>query len=139
MHILRIAMWQNSLHRVGVGYPGPRGFLLILSFFIWKFATRSADRSAEPGEKEKPLVATVENLTFMLAQHLTAVKDVIFFLPITYPKIFNPSTHMTRRESPFQFIYVWITSLKNTIILLKNLNILIYVYAISKSMLVADI
>ena len=25
-----------------------------------------------------PLVATVENLTFMLAQHLTAVKDVIF-------------------------------------------------------------
>ena len=28
-------------------YPGPRGFLLILSFFIWKFATRSADRSAE--------------------------------------------------------------------------------------------
>ena len=33
-------------------YPGPRGFLLILSFFIWKFATRSTDRSAEPGEKE---------------------------------------------------------------------------------------
>ena len=33
-------------------YPGPRGFLLILSFFIWKFATRSTDRSAESGEKE---------------------------------------------------------------------------------------
>ena len=31
------------------------------------------------GRKRKPLVATVENLTFMLAQHLTAVKDVIFF------------------------------------------------------------
>ena len=31
----------------------------------------------------KPLVATVENLTFMLAQHLTAVKDVLFFWPIT--------------------------------------------------------
>ena len=35
------------------------------------------------GRKGKPLVATVENLTFMLAQHLTAVKDVIFFWPIT--------------------------------------------------------
>ena len=35
------------------------------------------------GRKRKPLVATVENLTFMLAQHLTAVKDVIFFWPIT--------------------------------------------------------
>ena len=34
------------------------------------------------GRKRKPLVATVENLTFMLAQHLTAVKDVIFFWPI---------------------------------------------------------
>ena len=33
-------------------YPGPRGFLLILSFFIWKFATRSTDQSAESGEKE---------------------------------------------------------------------------------------
>ena len=33
-------------------YPGPRGFLLILSFFILKFATRSADWSAESGEKE---------------------------------------------------------------------------------------
>ena len=41
-------------------------------FFHWKFATG-----------EKPLVATVGNLTFMLAQHLTAVKDVIFFRPIT--------------------------------------------------------
>ena len=39
----------------------------------------------------------VENLTFMLAQHVTAVKDVIFFWPITFPKIFNPSSHMTRR------------------------------------------
>ena len=35
------------------------------------------------GRKRKPLVATVANLTFMLAQHLTAVKDVIFFWPIT--------------------------------------------------------
>ena len=33
-------------------YPGPRGFLLIISFFNWKFATRSADRSTESGEKE---------------------------------------------------------------------------------------
>ena len=60
-------------------YPGPRGFLLILSFFIWKFATRSADRSAKPRRKRKPLVKIVENLTFMLAQHLIAVKDFIFF------------------------------------------------------------
>ena len=35
-----------------VSYPGPRGFLLILSFLIWKFATRSADRSAEPRERK---------------------------------------------------------------------------------------
>ena len=35
------------------------------------------------GRKRKPLVATVENLIFMLAQHLTAVKDVICFWPIT--------------------------------------------------------
>ena len=48
---------------------------------IWKFATRWSKRRA--GKKRKPLVATVENLTFMLAQHLTAVKDVIFFWPIT--------------------------------------------------------
>ena len=34
-------------------------------------------------EKGKPLVKIAENLTFMLAQHLTAVKD--------------PSNHMTRR------------------------------------------
>ena len=59
-------------------YPGPRGFLLILSFFY----LRREDRSAEP-RKRKPLVETVGNLTFMLAQYLTAVKDVIFFWPIT--------------------------------------------------------
>ena len=60
-----------KLIRSGFVYPGPRGFLLILSFFIWKFAARSTDRSAESGEKE--------SLWLMLAQHLTAVKDVIFF------------------------------------------------------------
>ena len=64
-------------------YPGPRGFLLILSFFIILFYLQICDvRSAEL-RKRKPLVETVENLTFMLAQHLTAVKDVIFFWPIT--------------------------------------------------------
>ena len=67
-----------STEETNIPYPGPTGFLLILSFFIWKFVTRSADRSAEPRER-KPLVKIVENLTFMLAQHLTAVKDVIFF------------------------------------------------------------
>ena len=40
---------------------------------------QSADWSAEPGEKESLWL----NLTFMLAQHLTAVKDVIFLWPIT--------------------------------------------------------
>ena len=74
-----------STEETNIPYPGPRGFLLILSFFIWKFVTRSADRSAEPRER-KPLVKIVENLTFMLAQHLTAVKDVIFFWPITSPR-----------------------------------------------------
>ena len=38
---------------------------------------RSADRSAKP--REQPLVKIIENLTFMLAQQLTAVKDVSFF------------------------------------------------------------
>ena len=70
----------------------PEAFVnLKLSFFIWKLATRSADRNA------KRLVKVVENLTFMLAQHLTAVKDVIFFWPIKFLKIFNPSNHMTGR------------------------------------------
>ena len=48
-------------------------------------------------EKREPVVKIVENLTFMLAKHLIAVKDVIFFWPITSPKIFNPYNHMTRR------------------------------------------
>ena len=57
--------------------------------FYWHKALRA--------EKRKPLVKIIENLSFMLAQHLTAVKDVIFFWPITSPRIFNPSYHMTRR------------------------------------------
>ena len=48
---------------------------LLLKFFHWHEALRA--------EKRKLLVATVENLTFMLAQHLTAVKYVSFFWPIT--------------------------------------------------------
>ena len=41
-------------------------------FFYWHEALRA--------EKRKPLVKVIhENLTLMLAQHLTAVKDVIFF------------------------------------------------------------
>ena len=43
---------------------------------------RSTDRRAEPienTEKRKPPVKIVENLTYMLAQLLTAVKDAIFF------------------------------------------------------------
>ena len=43
----------------------------LLIFFCWHEALRA--------EKRKPLVATFENLTFLLAQHLTAVKDGIFF------------------------------------------------------------
>ena len=46
---------------------------------------------------KKALVKIIENLTFMLAQHLTAVKDVIFFWPITSWEILNLSNHMTRR------------------------------------------
>ena len=49
-----------------------------LSFNIIFFYLRRDDRSAEL-RKRKPLVKAVENLTFMLAQYLTAVKDVIFF------------------------------------------------------------
>ena len=48
-------------------------------------------------ERWKPLVKIVENLTFMMAQHLTAVKDFIHFWLITKEDIFNPSNHITRR------------------------------------------
>ena len=68
----------NSINQ----YPGARGFLLILSFLFWNLG-REALIEAPSREKRKPLVKIVENLTFMLAQHLTAVKDVIFFWPIT--------------------------------------------------------
>ena len=47
-----VTIKQSSAKDMTHQYPGPRGFLLILSFFIWKFATRSADRSTEPEEKE---------------------------------------------------------------------------------------
>ena len=36
-------------------YPGPRGFLLILPFFIWKFATRSADRTKRSSQRFVPI------------------------------------------------------------------------------------
>ena len=93
----------RAVHRVhfiyllGLLYPGPKGFLLILSFFSFRNLQQEALIEAPSRKKRKPLVKIVENLTFMLAQHLTAVKDVIFFWPITSPKIFNPSNHMTRR------------------------------------------
>ena len=41
-----------STEETNIPYPGPRGFLLIPSFFIWKSVTRSADRSSEPTEKK---------------------------------------------------------------------------------------
>ena len=47
--------------------------------FVDHVTKRNGGSGDENGRKRKPLVATVENLTFMLAQHLTAVKDVIFF------------------------------------------------------------
>ena len=50
----------------------------IILFIILFYLQICDDRSADL-RKRKPLVETVENLTFMLAQYLTAVKDVIFF------------------------------------------------------------
>ena len=65
---------ERFIYLIIIMYPGPRGFLSILSFLhSSKFAMQNADRSG------KPLVKIVENLTFILAQHLTALKDVIFF------------------------------------------------------------
>ena len=66
-----------------------------IMFFLFGNSRHEALIKAPTREKRKPLVKIVENLTFLLAQHLTALKDVIFFLPITSPKIFNPSNHMT--------------------------------------------
>ena len=57
-------------------------FYTIFNFYLEICdAKRWSKRRAR--EKRKPLVKIVENLSFMLAQHLTAVKDVIFFWPIT--------------------------------------------------------
>ena len=56
--------------------PGPRGFLLILSFL---FVNLQSEVLIEVQSREKRKGKIVENLTFMLAQHLTVVKDVIFF------------------------------------------------------------
>ena len=58
-------------------YPGNIGFLLILSFLFGNLQ-REALIEAPNREKRKPLIKIVENLTFMLAQHLTAAKYVIF-------------------------------------------------------------
>ena len=54
--------------------PWSQRLSFILSFFFRNLRSKRRAR-----EKRKPLVKIVENLTFMLAQHLTAVKDVIFF------------------------------------------------------------
>ena len=63
-------------------YPGPRGFLLMFFFYL-EICDVKRWSKRRAGRKRKPLVKIVENLTFMLAQHLTVVKDVIFFWPIT--------------------------------------------------------
>ena len=72
-----------------------------LSFNIIFFQLEICDAKRwskrQVGRKRKPLVATVENLTFMLPQHLTAVKDVIFFWPITKgDRIYNLLTRPGR-------------------------------------------
>ena len=90
--ILRAIKFSVHLHVI---YPGPRGFLLILSFLLGNLR-REALIEASSREKRKPLESDQDRLTFMLAQLLTAVKDVIFFRPITSPKIFNQSNRMTR-------------------------------------------
>ena len=74
---LRSTDWK-SYFRNKHNYPGRRGFLSILSFLFGNLR-REPLIKAPSRSKRKPLVKIVENLTFMLAQHLTAVKDVIFF------------------------------------------------------------
>ena len=87
---------ERFLYLIIITFPGPRGFLWILSFLHANLRCKTLIE-ATSREKRKPPVKIVKNLTFMLAQHLTALKDSIFFWPITSPKIFNPSNHMTRR------------------------------------------
>ena len=76
-----------------VTYPGPRGFLLMLSFFIWKFATRSTDRSAEPREKKASGEDRWES-HFHAGSALDSCQRCHFLLT---KHIFNPSNHMARR------------------------------------------
>ena len=56
----------------------PEAFFNMISFLFGNLP-REALIEAPSREKRKPLVKIVENLTFLLAQHLTAVKDDIFF------------------------------------------------------------
>ena len=89
-------MSEYSLVRVFVPWS-QRLYFFWYHLFLFENLRREALIEPPSWEKRKPLVKIVENLTFTLAQHLTAVKEVIFFWPITSLKIFNPSNHITHR------------------------------------------
>ena len=72
-----------SLPESGNTVPWSQRLSFNIIFFHLEICGAKRWSKCRVGRKRKPLVATVENLTFMLVQHLTAVKDFIFFWPIT--------------------------------------------------------
>ena len=72
-----------SFHFQCIKLPWSQRLSFNIIFFHLEISGARRWSKRRVGRKRKPLVATVENLTFMLAQHLTAVEDVIFFWPIT--------------------------------------------------------
>ena len=75
--------WQGLRPLARSNYPGSQRLSFNIIFFQLEICDAKRWSKRRVRRKRKPLVATVANLTFMLAQHLTAVKDVIFFWPIT--------------------------------------------------------
>ena len=80
---LRTFLWVKLSQSVVDSVPWSQRLSFNIIFFQLEICDAKRWSKRRVGRKRKPLVATVENLTFMLAQHLTAVKDVIFFWPIT--------------------------------------------------------
>ena len=77
------AQQKNERHYLWRNLPWSQRLSFNIIFFHLEICDAKHWSKHRVWGKRKPLVATVANLTFMLAQHLTAVKDVIFFWPIT--------------------------------------------------------
>ena len=76
--------WMNAVFLIWKeGLPWSQRLSFNSIFFHLEIYDAKRWSKRRAGRKRKPLVQTVGNLTFMLAQHLAAVKVVISFWPIT--------------------------------------------------------